>query len=65
MGEGLLKAQGMNEVDAGRDRGGGGGSAEATASGAAGPRSRQRALLGVGQVQGGSREGAVTEEQAG
>jgi hypothetical protein len=39
--------------------------AEATASGAAGPRSRQRALLGVGQVQGGRREGAVSEVQAG
>ena len=35
------------------------------ASAAAGPRSRQRALLGLEQVQGGQREGAVSEEQAG
>jgi hypothetical protein len=37
--------------------------AEATAS-AAGPRSRERALLGVGRVQWGRREGAASEEQA-
>jgi len=38
--------------------------AEATVSGAAGPHSRQRALLGVGQMSGGRREGAVSEEQS-
>jgi hypothetical protein len=32
---------------------------------AAGPHSRQRALLGVGKMSGGRREGAVSEEQAG
>ena len=31
----------------------------------AGPHSRQRALLGVGKMSGGRREGAVSEEQAG
>ena len=40
-------------------------SAEATSFGPAGPGPRNRALLGVGQVQGGKREGAVPEKQAG